>query len=65
MILSFGNKNTEQIWLGLRVKKLPNEIQKKARRKLRMINNSVNLQDLRVPPSNKLEKLKGKYKNYF
>ena len=46
MILSFGSKETERIWNGERVNKLPNEIQEIGRRKLRMLNNSQNLSDL-------------------
>ena len=65
MILSFGNSDTENIWNGIRVKKLALEIQNIGRRKLRMLNNSVNLLDLRVPPSNRLEKLSGKLKEYY
>jgi len=64
MIISFGNTETEQIWIGNRVKKLPVEIQNVGRRKLRMLNNAVNLADLRIPPSNRLEKLSGKLKNF-
>lgn len=59
MIISFGSKETEKIWNGDRVKNMPLEIQKIGRRKLRMINNSIDLADLRIPPSNRLEKLKG------
>jgi toxin HigB-1 len=59
MIVSFGSKDTEKIWNGERVKKIPIEIQQTGRRKLRMINNSQNLSDLRIPPSNRLEKLQG------
>ncbi len=59
MIKSFGDKETEKIWEGFRSKKLPNEIQNNARRKLRMINNAQNINDLRIPPSNHLEKLSG------
>ncbi len=65
MILSFGNSETQKIWNGERVKKLPNEIQMIGRRKLRMINNSVNIADLRIPPSNRLEKLSGKFKDFY
>ena len=65
MIISFGNSETEQVWLGNRVKKLPIEVQKIGRRKLRMINNSVNIADLRIPPANKLEKLSGKLKDFY
>ncbi|MBK7479172.1 MAG: type II toxin-antitoxin system RelE/ParE family toxin [Bacteroidales bacterium] len=59
MIVSFGSKDTERIWNGEQVKKIPIEIQQVGRRKLRMINNSQNWTDLRIPPSNRLEKLKG------
>ncbi len=64
MIKSFGNKETEKIWNGIRSKKLPQEIQQIGRRKLRMLNNSQDLQDLRTPPSNRLEKLNGKLQDY-
>ncbi|NPA44999.1 MAG: plasmid maintenance system killer family protein [Chlorobi bacterium] len=65
MILSFGTKETENIWKGNRVKKLPIEIQNIARRKLRMLNNSQNIKDLQIPPLNKLEKLSGKLKDFY
>ncbi len=64
MIISFGSKETERIWHGERVKKIPIEIQKTGRKKLRMLNNSQNLQDLKIPPSNRLEKLTGKRKDF-
>ena len=64
MIISFGSKDTEKIWHGDRVKKIPSEIQQIGRRKLRMINNSQDINDLRIPPSNRLEKLKGKSKDF-
>jgi len=65
MIISFGNSETEQVWLGNRVKKLPIEIQNIGRRKLRMLNNSVDIADLRIPPANRLEKLSGKLKDFY
>ena len=65
MIISFGSKETEKIWNGERVKNLPLEIQQVGRRKLRMLNNSQNLIDLRIPPSNKLEKLSGKMNGFY
>ena len=64
MILSFGNGDTDSIWNGIRVKKIPPEIQNIGRRKLRMLNNSVDLKDLRIPPANRLEKLSGKLKEF-
>ena len=65
MIVSFGSKDTEKIWNGERVKKLPLEIQEIGRRKLRMLNNSQSILDLQVPPSNRLEKLKGDLKDFY
>jgi toxin HigB-1 len=65
MIFSFGNSDTEKIWNGIRVKKLPLEIQEIGRRKLRMLNNSTNIGDLRIPPSNRLEKLAGKGSDFY
>lgn len=65
MIVSFGSKETERIWNGEWVKKLPNKIQEIGRRKLRMLNNSQNLNDLMVPPFNKLEKLSGSLKVFY
>jgi toxin HigB-1 len=65
MIISFGSKETEKIWEGERVKKIPMEIQQIGRRKLRMLNNSQNINDLMIPPSNRLEKLSGKSKDYY
>jgi proteic killer suppression protein len=65
MLTSFGNKKTKKIWEGERVKGLPTEVQEIARRKLRMLNNSQNLTDLMIPPSNRLEKLKGTLKNFY
>ena len=62
MILSFGSKDTEKIWNGERIKRIPLEIQQIGRRKLRMLNNSQNIGDLKIPPSNRLEKLSGKFK---
>jgi proteic killer suppression protein len=65
MIISFGSKETEKIWNRDRVKNLPPDIQQIGRRKLRMLNNSLNLLDLRIPPSNKLEKLSGKLSDFY
>jgi proteic killer suppression protein len=65
MIISFGNRETEKIWNGEVSKKLPREIQEVARRKLRILNNSFDVTDLRIPPSNHLEKLKGGLKDFY
>jgi len=60
MIKSFRAKETEKIWRGQRSRQLPQDIQQIARRKLRMISNARSLTDLRVPPANHLEALRGK-----
>ena len=65
MINSFADKETEKIWDGEISKVLPTEIQQVARRKLRMINNAENINDLRIPPANHLQKLKGELKGYY
>jgi len=62
MIISFKDKETEKIWLGQWSRRLPNDIQGVARRKLRMLNNARSLDDLRVPRANRLEALTGKRK---
>ena len=60
MIKSFRCRKTERIFSGLFSRKLPNEIQRIAARKLEMLNAASQLKSLRIPPSNRLEKLKGK-----
>lgn len=65
MILSFGSKETEKVWSGERVSKWPMQIQTVGRRKLRMLNNSQNIGDLRIPPSNRLEKLAGNLQDFY
>lgn len=65
MIVSFGNKDTLKIWEGERVRGMANDLQEIARRKLRMLNNSVSLIDLQIPPSNRLEKLKGNLRDFY
>lgn len=65
MIISFGSKETEKIWNGIIVKKPSVEIQQIGRRKLRMLHNSLILIDLRISPSNRLEKLTGNLKDFY
>lgn len=59
MIQSFADPETELIWSGRRSRKLPPDIQSVALRKLRMLNQARVLQDMRIPPGNRLEALKG------
>lgn len=59
MIVSFASPETERIWNGRRSRKLPGDIQVVALRKLRMLNQAKTLNDMMVPPGNRLEPLKG------
>ncbi|WP_250627818.1 type II toxin-antitoxin system RelE/ParE family toxin [Pinirhizobacter soli] len=59
MIRSFADKEAASIWDGRASRRLPSGIQAVARRKLRMLHNAANLDDLRIPPANRLERLVG------
>lgn len=65
MIRSFKDKETEKIWNQEYSKKFPKDIQRTVLRKLIMLNRIKNLVDLKIPPSNYLEKLKGKRKGQY
>jgi len=58
MIVSFADRESETIWLGKRSRKLPFEMQNKALVKLALLNQARTLDDLKVPPGNRLEKLR-------
>ena len=60
MIKSFADRETALVWNGRRSRRLPSDIQNVALRKLRMLNQAKTLDDVRVPPANHLESLKGK-----
>ncbi|HEY7943479.1 MAG TPA: type II toxin-antitoxin system RelE/ParE family toxin [Casimicrobiaceae bacterium] len=60
MIRTFADKETERIWNGDMSRRLPNQIQALARRKLRILNAAQRLDDLRIPPANRLEPLRGR-----
>jgi proteic killer suppression protein len=59
MILSWADRETETIWNGKFSKVLPHDIQRIAKRKLVQVHSAKVLEDLRVPPGNRLEKLSG------
>lgn len=65
MIKQFRDKHTRTIWEGTFSRHLPESIQALARRKLRMLHNAQTLDDLRVPPANRLELLRGKRKGQY
>lgn len=64
MIKSFADKRTEQIFNGEKVKRIDAGLQKKALRRLRYINAAERIEDLLVPPSNKLEKKEGDLREF-
>ena len=59
MIGSFGSKATERIWHGEYVKRIDRGVQRAVLRKLELIHASTSLEDLRIPPGNRLERLVG------
>ncbi|MGE0752040.1 MAG: type II toxin-antitoxin system RelE/ParE family toxin [Variibacter sp.] len=59
MICGFHDAETERVWLGIRARGIAADIQAVALRKLRLLNNAKSLDDLRVPPGNRLERLRG------
>ncbi len=60
MIKSFKCRETERIFNGLFFRRLPNNLQRIAARKLEMLHAASQLKSLKIPPANRLEKLKGK-----
>ena len=65
MIKGFGNAVAEDIYNGIRNRQLPTQLQRVALRKLRYLDNAADLNDLRVPPGNRLERLTGKRKGQY
>jgi toxin HigB-1 len=65
MIVSFGDARTERLYHGERLKGFPEGVQAVAWRKLDMLNRAHTLEDMRVPPANRLEPLKGYLKGFF
>jgi proteic killer suppression protein len=59
VIRSFGGKDTERIWSEQYVKSIDRKVQRAALRKLEMLHAGADVEDLRVPPGNRLEPLKG------
>ncbi len=59
MIRSFAGAETENLWQGIRSRRLPPDIQQRALAKLQLINAAVQLEFLKLPPGNRLEALKG------
>ena len=65
MISSFASKKTQNIFEGRLVKNIHPDLQKKALKRLRYIDAAERIEDLKIPPSNKLEKKKGDLKDFY
>lgn len=68
MIISFGNQGTADLFNGIEsreARKMPSEITKTSLKKLDMLNAAEQLDELKVPPGNRLEALKGNLKGYY
>lgn len=65
MILDFACKDTEKVWEGVKTKKWSGSLVKIALRKLFMLNAAHHLNDLRIPPSNRLHPLRNELKDYY
>jgi toxin HigB-1 len=59
MILSFRDRETERLWQSGRSRRLPADLQRRAFKKLAVLNAAVTLDNLKVPPGNQLEALRG------
>jgi toxin HigB-1 len=65
MIRTFRGRDAELIWNGLRSRRLPDDLQRAAQRKLELLDAAENISDLKEPPGNKLEVLKRDLKGYW
>ncbi len=65
MIRSFRDRDTERVFQRIRIRKLPLSLQRAAQRKLIMIDAAAAIEDLRIPPGNRLEKLSGDRKGQY
>ena len=65
MLKSFADKESERIWNGQHSKRLPITIQQRALNKLAMMSQAADLNDLKIPPANRLEALKGDRSGQF
>jgi len=65
MIKSFLDKESENFYITGKSKKYPSDIFKTALRKLDYLNSALTIDDLKVPPANRLEKLQGNFKEFY
>ncbi len=65
MIRTFADKDTEKLFVTGKSKKYSSAVCKIGIRKMDYLNSAINIDDLRIPPGNRLEALRGKYKGKF
>ncbi len=65
MLKNFRSKDLEKFYLTGKSKNIPSELQKRLLNKIEILDNTVDVEDLKVPPSNNLEKLLGNLKDYY
>lgn len=65
MIRSFAGRETELVWQGIRSRRFPEDVQRAGLRKLELLDAAETIGDLREPPSNRLEMLKGDRKGFW
>lgn len=59
MIRSFADRDTERLWAREHVRRFPGDLRRTMLRKLLVLDGAISLEDLRIPPGNRLEKLRG------
>jgi toxin HigB-1 len=65
MIVSFGNKETEMLWLTGKNRRLPTDVTRRALVKLQSLHSAENIERMGLPPSNRLKKLGGDMKDFW
>ena len=65
MIISFADRETEKVWTGQSARRLPPDVIMTAKRKLRQLNAVADLDELKIPPGNRLEALKGSRRGHY
>ncbi len=65
MILSFADRETERFYMTGKARRIPTEIRKRAAMRLVQLNAATRIEDLRLPPSNRLEQLHGERANQW
>ncbi|MGE4350719.1 MAG: type II toxin-antitoxin system RelE/ParE family toxin [Bdellovibrionales bacterium] len=65
MITSFGNKETEKLWLTGKARRMPHDVARRAMVKLQSLHSAENIERMGLPPANRLKKLSGSLKHFW